>query len=292
MRVGGLYEKWSSLFKRKTRKLAWECWHVVHDMQPVTVRQVYYQIVSRGMLPNVSETYRKVEYVLVQLRENNLLPYEFIVDRGRSPHFVNTWDNLGAYLDTISVAYKKNLWMSQDDHVEIWLEKDALVGVIEPVTNEYLVGLYPTRGYPSLSFIYQAAETLRRVQENDKIVYIYYVGDFDPSCMGIEAFIKNTLEDHGITFNFTRIAILPEDIERYDLPPLLAKVQDPNFKAFSAQYGTQAVELDALPPEVLRQRVKESILNHISVREWNDIQQTQTLENESLNEVLVKIDKR
>jgi len=126
------------------------------------------------------------------------VPYDWFVDRLRRPDKLSTWTDASDYLDTVRRAYRKDLWDSQDDYVEIWLEKDALSSFFANITRQYQVTLMVCRGFASISFLYEAAMDLADI---DKPIYIYFFGDHDPSGRNIEAKIVACRGDDSVSLD-------------------------------------------------------------------------------------------
>jgi hypothetical protein len=145
-----------------------------------------------------------------------------------------------------------------DAYAEIWLEKDALAGVVYPITASYDVPLMVARGYASLSFLHSAAEA---INELDIPAYIYHLGDFDPSGVNAGEKIEETLRELApdASIYFERIAVTPEQIDVWDLPTRPTKQSDSRAKGF----GAISVELDAIPPDNLRGLVQMAIEQHL-----------------------------
>jgi hypothetical protein len=270
---------------RRNRNLARLAIELIQETQPpVTIRQLYYLLVGRGQIPNSEGAYRRVQQLIAWLRKNGIIPYSWITDRTRSPIDVSTWDDTADFLDTVRQAYRKSLWQSQPDYLEIWLEKDALSGVFSAITQTYQVRLMVGRGFSSISFLYEAAMDLANIK---KPIHIYFFGDHDPSGRNIEAKVLESLKLHGINLrHFERVAILAEDIKRYNLPPAPAKKKDPRYRSYVQRFGSVAVELDALPPDVLRERVEACIVRHINVQEWNRLAVIERAEQDALSKIV------
>jgi len=252
---------------RRNRSLADAIISTIKEVEPpVTIRQLFYALQSRGHIALTHQAYRQLQHLTAWFRYEGVVPYDWFVDRTRRPGELSTWTDPTDYLDMVRQAYRKNLWQGQSDYVEIWLEKDALSSFFANITRQYLVTLMVCRGFSSISFLYETAMDLSRIE---KPVYIYFFGDHDPSGRNIESKVVEFLERHGVELDgFQRVAILPEDIEEYKLPPALAKKSDPRYSKFVQEYGTNAVELDALPPKELRKRISDCIVQHIDVDEW------------------------
>ncbi len=244
---------------------------------PLTVRQIYYQILSRGLVSNVKNGYQKVARILRIMRKDGTIEYSDIADRSTPTYQVATWGSPRALIDADIRDYRRDLWLHMDtQEPSIWIEKDAIAGVLKPLTDEYRVELIALRGYASLTHLHGFYGDL-----------VYYLGDHDPSGENILETCEYELPD----VEFTKLAILPEDIERFNLPPLPAKKADPRYGQFTANHGDACVELDALPPDELCRRVKEAIERHIDWDEWNREIGIEESERNVLRDLRVHLDK-
>ena len=166
---------------------------IAEEMQPCTVRQVYYQATVRGIVEKTEAGYAKVQRQLADLRRDGALPWHWIADNTRWQRKPRTWDSLEEALEATARTYRRSLWTDADAYVEVWLEKDALAGVLYPVTQSWDVPLMVSRGYASLSFLYEAAVLHRRRSTGPPI--LYHFGDFDPSGQDAAAKIESTLRE-------------------------------------------------------------------------------------------------
>jgi hypothetical protein len=158
----------------------------------MTVRQVFYQAIVRGLVEKAESGYVKVQTDLTVMRRAGELPYDWLADNTRWQRKPRTFNGVEEALKATAAFYRKNLWASADSYVEIWLEKDALAGVIYPVTSMYDVPLMVARGYASLSFLYTAADAINELAVP---AYIYHLGDFDPSGVNAGEKIEETLRE-------------------------------------------------------------------------------------------------
>jgi hypothetical protein len=192
------------------------------------------------------------------LRRSSRLPYQWLADNTRWQRKPDTYDGPEAALEECARFYRKALWRDVPAYVEIWLEKDAVAGVIYPVTSLYDVPLMVARGYASLSFLYNAAEHIGRLRVP---TFIYHLGDFDPSgqdaARATEASLREMAPKADITFE--RIAVTPEQIAAWNLQTRPTKPSDTRSKGF----GDISVELDAIDPNQLRQLVEDVIQRHM-----------------------------
>ena len=230
--------------------------------KPVTVRQMFYMLTVRGAVEKEESGYRKAQRQLVMLRREEEVPYNWIADNTRWMRKPTTYAGLGDFFDRAAAYYRQDLWVRSDVYVEVWCEKDALAGVLMPVTREYDVPLMVARGYSSETFAYNAAEAMR---ETGKPCYVYYVGDFDPSGWQMARSLEQKLAEFGAPVVFERLAVNPDQIWAWDLPTRPSKVSDTRCKAFFAEFGdgTESVELDAIHPDLLRGLVRDAIERHI-----------------------------
>jgi hypothetical protein len=185
--------------------------------QPMTVRQVFYQATVRGVIEKTEAGYNKVQTDLVVMRRSGALPYDWLADATRWMRKPATFGGIDEALRDCAALYRKDLWRDTGTYVEIWLEKDALAGVVYPITDIYDVPLMVARGYASLSFLHSAAEHINRL---DVPTYIYHLGDFDPSGVNAGEKIEETLRELAPRADicFERLAVTPEQIDVWRLP--------------------------------------------------------------------------
>ena len=213
---------------------------------PMTVRQIYHQLVSRHVIENSRSRYQAVSDLLVAARREGLIDWDAVEDRLRRPRHVPMWSDLRGFLDAVGRSYRRDTWADQPRRVEVWLEKDALSGIFEDMLRPYGVTLNVGRGYDGWSSIHRAAQ---RLDAGDAVLYF---GDFDPSGEDMVRSLRERLADQGSEPVITKCALTLADIVAYDLPPDLTKANDARAAAFVARYGERSsVELDALPLDVL-----------------------------------------
>jgi hypothetical protein len=253
---------------------------IIFPYRPMTVRQVFYQATVRGFIPKSEEGYRIVADDLAEMRRQGSLPYHWLADNTRMMRKPRTYrDPAEAARDT-AAFYRKALWAYAEEYVEIWLEKDALTGVLFPITQEYDVPLMPARGFASLSFLNAAAEEIR---EAAVPTFIYHLGDYDPSGVAAGESIEATLRQLApeAEIHFERIAVLPEQIEAWNLPTRPTKKTDSRAKAFGS---AQSVELDAIRPDVLRELVRDLIEQHLPAEELEVLKAAEASERQFMDQ--------
>ena len=243
-------------------RLKW-LWSIVEAMRPMTVRQVFYQATVRHIVEKTEQGYSKVQIALANMRRARTMPYDWIVDFTRRQRKPRTFDGVEDALEETARFYRKSLWTQAKSYTEIWLEKDALSGVILPVTSKYDVPLMVARGYASLSFLSEAAEY---IEAEKRPVFIYHLGDFDPSGVNAGEKIELTLRELAPTAEiyFERIAVTREQIAAWSLPARPTKQSDSRAKGF----GALSVELDAIAPNQLRTLVEKAIERHLPPHEY------------------------
>ena len=209
---------------------------IVKAMQPMTVRQVFYQATVQGLVEKSEAGYNKVQTDLVLMRRAGELPYGWLADNTRWQRKPTTFDNIEDALQETARLYRKALWSDADPYVEIWLEKDALAGVVYPITEMFDVPLMVARGYASLSFLHNAAEY---ISDLSVPAHLYHLGDYDPSGVNAGLKIEQTLRElaSGAEIHFERIAVTPEQIAGWHLPTRPTKTSDTRSKGVWRNLG-------------------------------------------------------
>lgn len=242
--------------KRRTRaeidSLKVEIYDMVNAAKPMTVRQVFYRGVGFGHWNKTESDYKNIVCrLLAQMRRDRDLPFHWIADGTRWQRRPNTYSSVEDALAETARLYRRRLWDHAPRMVEVWLEKEALAGVLVDVTAEHDVPLMVTRGYPSLSYLYSAAEEIkaRHLYRNQGTTVLYF-GDHDPSGDDIARRVELDLtEFSGVEVQFIRCAVTAEQIADYDLPTRPTKRTDTRAKTWT---GTGSVEVDAIDPTELR----------------------------------------
>ena len=233
-------------------------YQIVEAMKPMTVRQVFYQATVRNIVEKSEAGYNKVQTDLVLMRRAGEMPFDWLADNTRWQRKPRTFGSVEQALQDTARLYRKALWADVEVYCEVWLEKDALAGVVLPTTALYDVPLMVARGYASLSFLHSAAEHINGLEVP---VYIYHLGDFDPSGVNAGEKIEETLRQMApaAEIHFERLAVNPEQIGAWRLPTRPTKASDSRARGF----GDISVELDAIEPETLRALVQNAIEDHL-----------------------------
>lgn len=245
---------------------------------PITVRGLYYQAEVRG-IPGIDKTeagYTKVQQQVLALRRAGRLQYEWIADATRWMRKPNSYSGIEEALASTARFYRKSLWRDAAIYLEVWCEKDALAGVIYPVTSDYDVPLMVARGFSSETFCYEAVAS----RGDDKRPYhVVYLGDFDRSGKDAERSLKEKLirfaAKKGIEVVFTSLAVTLEQVEEYDLPTRPHKRQTTADQKWPHSF---ACELDAIAPDEMRRLIEEAINEHLSKDQLWLLQQVEASE--------------
>jgi hypothetical protein len=263
--------------KRRRNRL----FEIILAMWPMTVRQVFYQAAVRGIVEKSEAGYAKVQTDLVQMRRAGDLRYDWLADNTRLQRKPRTFGDIKQALDSTARFYRKALWADVDAYVEVWLEKDALSGVVYPITSLYDVPLMVARGYASLSFLHSAAEHINSL---DVPAHIYHLGDFDPSGVNAGEKIEEALRELApdAEIHFERIAVNPDQIVTWHLPTRPTKTTDTRSKGF----GAISVELDAIEPQRLRDLVQSAIERHLPPRQFKVLKAAEESERSLIRQIV------
>ena len=268
------YGAWPTKRPRRTKANINDIKRAILDVigadPPMTVRQVFYQLVSRGVIEKTDEAYKgTVVRLMADMRLEGELRWSWVIDETRRRRITETYDNVEGALEATAKFYRRSALRAAGDYVEIWCEKDALAGALWEVTSDYDVPLMVSRGMPSLTFLHSTAQEIYRAAQQGKYTYIYQFGDWDPSGVLIPKSIERRLNEmcercHCCAPIIERVALTKDHIAEFNLPTRPTK-RDGNRHA--KKFEGESVELDALPPNVLRDMVRKVIERHITPRE-------------------------
>lgn len=250
----------------------------------LTLRQLYYQLVSKDLIPNLQREYAKLSTLLVKGRMGGVVDWFAIEDRLRVPYLEYSVDDIkDAIEDTVS-QYKLNRQKGQEVYIELWCEKDALSGVLKRITNEFHIRLMVNRGYSSCTAMYDAYRRLAPYEIKDIKTIVLYLGDHDPSGLDMVRDIKKRLGDFGVHPEVRHIGITMEQIEEFNPPPNPAKITDPRAGWYMAEHGDTSWEVDALSPEVLHKLVRKHVEELIDMDMYEIIVDKEDDDKEKLQE--------
>ena len=243
----------------------------------LTLRQLYYQFVSRDLIPNTVQSYKNLGDVINDGRLAGLIDWDAIEDRTRNLRSSPHWSSPRSIVRACADQFAVHLWDTQENYVEVWIEKDALVGVIEGICTELDVPYFACRGYTSQSEMWGAAQRLIEREQRGKKTTIIHLGDHDPSGIDMTRDIQDRLRLFGSTAVIHRIALVYDQIEQYNPPPNPAKTTDARYQSYADRYGEESWELDALEPRVIVELIREAVEAQIDQDTWGkalDRQQT------------------
>ena len=198
----------------------------------LTLRQLYYQLVARGYIPNRQTEYKRLGALLNDARLAGLVDWTAIEDRTRNLRGLPHWENPQSILRAAARGYHLDRWADQPNYIEVWIEKDALVGVIEGVCTQYDVPYFSCRGYTSASEMWLAAQRLRVKGWDGKGTTILHLGDHDPSGIDMTRDIAERLALFGAPVDVVRIALTMDQVAQYDPPPNPAKFTDARYGGY------------------------------------------------------------
>lgn len=252
----------------------------------LTIRGLHYQLVARGMT-NSMRHYKRVVGAMIAARRDGSVSYFQFSDRDRDVSSFTQWEQVD-YDDKKSQAerqielwmssYRLNRWSNQTYYPEVWIEKKALIGSFEKPCRKWDVGLAACKGYPSLTFLNEAAQRFKRAYRDDRTPVIIYFGDYDPSGEDIPRSIKDNLwADFGVDVEVHRVALKEDQVIAWGLPPAPAKTTDSRTANWD---GLGQVELDAVPPEQLAGLVNDAIDDFFQEAAWNELKEREAEEEE------------
>jgi len=246
----------------------------------VTLRQLYYQLVARDVIPNQTKEYTKLSGLLTNARYSGRIDWGAIEDRTRTPNIPNTFRDIKQLLEVAGRSYQLDRWKEQKYYVELWTEKDAISSVISPITKSYQVPVSINRGYSSASSMYESAQ--RFLEQEGKVMILLYLGDHDPSGLDMDRDIQSRLNEFGVDVQVIRIGLTQEQIEEYNPPTNPAKISDPRAKDYIERFGDFSWEVDALRPEVLQGLIENSILEYLDLEKYEQVKKQEEKDLEEL----------
>lgn len=255
----------------------------------LTLRQLYYQFVSRAWIRNRQTEYKRLGSVINDGRLAGLIDWLAIEDRTRELRALTHWNSPAEIVEAVAKQYRIDKWESQPFRMEVWIEKDALVGVIEGVCQEHDVAFFSCRGYTSQSEMWIAAQRLERYLDAAQDVIVLHLGDHDPSGIDMTRDITERLdlflEGDGYDpdrVQVRRIALTRAQINQYQPPPNPAKMTDSRFGGYVLAHGDESWELDALEPTVLDALIRDTIAGVLEEDPWRQKEARQETERTEL----------
>lgn len=250
-------------FREESLALIEKCNEIIAEYEEqglrLTLRQLYYQLVTKNVVPNVERSYKNLSALVTDARMAGKMDWSAIEDRVRVPREPPEWASIQSIVNSALHSFRLPRWEGQEHYVELWVEKDALAGVLEPLALEHHVTLMVNRGYSSASAMYEAAARFVREADGEKSMTLFYLGDHDPSGEDMVRDVRDRLATFGAEVDVQKIALTMEQVRQYNPPPNPAKTTDPRAADYVAKHGRQSWEVDALPPQVLARIVRSAI---------------------------------
>lgn len=238
----------------------------------LTLRQIFYQFVSRDFIPNTQKEYKNLGSILNDARLAGLVDWDAMEDRTRNLRGVGHWTNPESIIDSAAYSFRLDKWGDQHHRIEVWIEKDALVGVIEKVCADHDVPYFSCRGYTSQSELWAAARRLARYASAGQQPIIIHLGDHDPSGIDMTRDISDRMFmfEPNANIEVRRIALNMNQVQEFEPPPNPAKITDSRFEQYQQEHGDESWELDALEPQVIIDLITKNILEVREELAWNN----------------------
>lgn len=240
----------------------------------LTLRQVYYQLVARDIIPNNERSYKNIGNLISDGRMAGLIDWDAIIDRTRGLRKNSHWDSPADIVLTCSRQFQYDKWEGQEYYVEVWVEKDALIGVVERACRKLDVPFFSCRGYTSQSEMWSAAQRIKEIAGSDfKKPVIIHLGDHDPSGKDMSRDIVDRMNLFEVDPIFIRIALNMDQIEQYNPPPNPTKITDSRANGYIEEFGEECWELDALKPEVIDSLITSTINKYLDIDTFNKMKE-------------------
>lgn len=248
--------------------------------QPITGRGIGYKLFTARLIPSMgTNDMQRVYRLLKYAREQDIIPWDWIVDETRSLEKVSVWDNPEQYARAVARSYRRDFWNQQPVRCEVWSEKGTIRGVLAPVLDEYGIGFRVMHGFASATSVYDVAQ-----DSDGRDLMVLYVGDYDPSGMYMseEDLPRRLAKYDGYHVGLRRIALAREQVDGLPSFPAADKRTDKRYKWFVHHYGNDCWELDAMDPNDLRDCVEAEIEELIEPVAWGRCTEVNKAEQEAI----------
>ena len=251
----------------------------------LTVRQLFYQFVARDKLPNTERSYKNLGKAISKGRLAGLIPWDAIEDRTRYVRSNDSWESTSDLVRSAARWWNFDKWSRQNNYVEVWIEKDALIGVIENICSSYDVPFFSCRGYGSQSALWEAAQRLGQQETHGKNTFVLHLGDHDPSGIDMTRDIEERLRLFTADTEVRRLALNMPQIREINPPPNPSKTTDPRSTGYIDTFGPSSWELDALDPRYMEELIESELGDLIDPYLWDEDLQYQEEQREKLMKV-------
>jgi hypothetical protein len=260
----------------------------------LTLRQLFYQFVSKDLLPNTQRSYKNLGNIINDARLAGMIDWNHIVDRTRNMQENAHWSDPASIVDAAARGYAIDKWQGQPYRIEAWIEKEALVQVLYTICSELDIPHFACRGYVSQSEMWRAAQRLIDWEDDGYETIVLHLGDHDPSGIDMTRDIQDRLWLFRSQVEVKRIALNMDQIEELNPPPNPAKTSDARFASYVQEYGDESWELDALPPSYISDLVKEHVLELRDEKKWDEMcdreEKERGLLDDASEEIKVKLE--
>jgi hypothetical protein len=250
----------------------------------LTLRQLFYQFVARALLENTFRQYKRLGTIIRDGRDCGLIDWDAIEDRTREVNTHSCWDSPSEIVSDTAEWYREDLWAGQIYRPEVWIEKDALLGVIEGVCTEYRVPYFAHRGNNSQTLQYQAGKRFAKLLDQGLVPVVLHLADHDPNGLDMTRDNRERLALYArANIEVRRVALSMEQVRQHNPPPNFAKEDDTRFAGYVREFGTRECwELDALAPTVIADLIRTELEAMIDRGSWN-----RTLDNENQSRAML-----
>lgn len=255
----------------------------------LTLRQLYYQFVAHHGLPNTERSYQNLGKLISEARLAGLVDWSAIEDRGRVADEPRHWSSAKKLIDVALDQFRLDRWKTQMHYVELWVEKQALAGVLEPVAEKNHVTLMVNKGYSSQSAMYESAQRFLRRSDEVESSILLYLGDHDPSGEDMVRDVRDRLHLFGVRkLVVVKVALTMAQVKHYGPPPNPAKLTDSRAKGYVEKHGDESWEVDALDPDVLVKLIQAHIDEFLNHDEMEKIVAKEEAQKKRVREALAK----
>lgn len=265
---------------RRSKLLIAQCVGILEDYRTqgysLTLRQLYYQLVSRDVIPNNVKSYNRLGSIITDAREGGYIDWNHIVDRSRSVRAYSHHESVGQYLKSVAYGYSLDYWKGQPRRVYVFVEKEALEQIVGKVSAKFDVPYFANKGYLSASSAWKVAHNMMlHSDDGTREFTVLHLGDHDPSGIDMTRDIQERLNLFSTSYDdkprvrvkVKRIALNLDQIDEYAPPPNPAKVTDSRYEGYAAEFGESSWELDALEPKVIDSLIEQHILAELEDEE-------------------------
>lgn len=254
------------------------------DGLKLTARQLYYQLVSRDIVANTTQAYKALTNLLTDARYAGLIDWDIIEDRVRRPYTPSEWARVDDLVESAVKSYRLPRWETQPAYAELWVEKEALAGVLQPMASKYHVTLSVNKGYSSSSAMFEASRRfIEGGSDGYKQSFLFYLGDHDPSGEDMVRDIEDRLVEFGVdSLTVIKLALTMDQVEFFKPPPNPAKTTDSRYETYAAKHGTESWEVDALPPKELQRIIQVALDEVVDVKKLSEVLELESKGREAL----------